>query len=102
MTAATYSQPMEASVTLHMAAMPQRVWSLVSDITNTGKFSPETFEAEWLEGAQGPSVGARFRGHVRRNGKKMLVYWTKCTITKCDPGRDFAFKSTVVPAANRP
>ncbi len=92
MTAATYSQPMEASVTLHMAAMPQRVWSLVSDITNTGKFSPETFEAEWLEGAQGPSVGARFRGHVRRNGKKMLVYWTKCTITKCDPGRDFAFQ----------
>ncbi len=64
----------------------------MSDITNTGKFSPETFEAEWLEGTTGPAVGGRFRGHVRRNGKKMLVYWTKCTITKCEPGRDFAFE----------
>jgi uncharacterized protein YndB with AHSA1/START domain len=75
-----------------MDAPPERVWSLVSDITNTGKFSPETFEAEWLGGATGPAVGARFRGHVRRNGKRWLVYWTKCTITKCEPGRDFAFE----------
>ena len=82
---------MQGSVTVHMAAPPERVWSLVSDITNTGKFSPETFEAEWLDGATGPAVGARFRGHVRRNGKRWLVYWTKCTITKCEPGRDFAF-----------
>src|SRR5229473_5642810 len=83
---------MEASVTVHISAPPERVWALVSDITNTGKFSPETFEAEWLEGTMGPAVGGRFRGHVRRNGKKMLVYWTNCTITKCEPGRDFAFQ----------
>jgi hypothetical protein len=31
------------------------------------KFSPEVMEAEWLDGATGPSLGARFRGHVRRN-----------------------------------
>jgi uncharacterized protein YndB with AHSA1/START domain len=83
---------MQGSVELHMATPPQHVWEIVSDITNTGKFSPETFEAEWLDGATGPGVGVRFRGHVRRNGKKWLVYWTKCTITKCDPGRDFAFQ----------
>src|ERR1700722_5622497 len=82
---------MKGSVTVHMAAPPKRVWSLVSDITNTGKFSPETFEAEWLDGATGPAIGTRFRGHVRRNGKKWLVYWTKCTITESVPGRDFAF-----------
>ena len=78
-------------MTVHMDATPERVWSLVSDITNTGRFSPETFEAEWLGGATGPAVGARFRGHVRRNGKRWLVYWTKCTITNCVPGRAFAF-----------
>ena len=55
---------MRDSVTLQMAASPEAVWELVSDITNTGKFSPETFEAEWLGGADGPVVGARFRGHV--------------------------------------
>ena len=81
---------MHDSVTVHMAASPERVWAEVSDVTNTGKFSPETFEAEWLEGASGPSVGARFRGHVRRNGRGP-VYWTKCTVIACEQGREFAF-----------
>ena len=73
-----------------MAASPDRVWDLVSDITGVGEFSPETFEAEWLDGASGPEVGARFRGHVRRNGRGP-VYWTACTVVTCDPGREFAF-----------
>lgn len=88
----TYCEVMQGSVSVQMAAPPHRIWSLVSDVTNTGRFSPETFEAEWLGGATGPVVGARFRGHVRRNGKKWLVYWTKCTVTKCEPGLDFAFE----------
>lgn len=83
---------MQAEVTLHIDAPPERVWALVSDVTNTGRFSPETFEAEWLDGATGPGVGVRFRGHVRRNGRNWLVYWTKCTITKCEPAREFAFQ----------
>ena len=73
-----------------MAASADRVWHLVSDITRVGEFSPETFEAEWLGGARGPVPGARFRGHVRRNGRGP-VYWTVCTVTACDPGREFAF-----------
>lgn len=81
---------MHDSVTMHVAAPPERVWALVSDITNTGRFSPETFEAEWVGGASGPAVGARFRGHVRRNGRGP-VYWTTCTVIACDPGREFAF-----------
>lgn len=81
---------MHDSVTVHMDASPDEVWGLVSDITNTGRFSPETFEAEWLDGATAPAVGARFRGHVRRNGRGP-VYWTKCRITACEPGEVFAF-----------
>jgi uncharacterized protein YndB with AHSA1/START domain len=81
---------MSDSVTVHVAAPPERVWELVSDITNTGRFSPETFEAEWLDGAVEPAVGTRFRGHVRRNGRGP-VYWTTCTITACERGREFAF-----------
>jgi hypothetical protein len=73
-----------------MAASPEHVWGLVSDITNTGRFSPETFEAEWLDGATGPEVGARFRGHVKRNGRGP-TYWTTCVVTECEPGRAFAF-----------
>jgi hypothetical protein len=73
-----------------MAAPAGRVWDLVADITRIGEFSPETFEAEWLDGAAGPGAGVRFRGHVRRNGRGP-VYWTTCTVVASDPGREFAF-----------
>jgi len=75
---------------VHMAAPADRIWDLVSDVTRIGEFSPETFEAEWVGGATGPDTGARFRGHVKRNGKGP-VYWTTCTVVACDPGREFAF-----------
>jgi hypothetical protein len=84
---------MKGSVTVHFAASPDQVWDLISDITRIGEFSPETFEAHWLSGAtdpQGPQAGARFRGHVRRNGRGP-VYWTSCTVVTSDPGREFAF-----------
>ncbi len=81
---------MHDSVTVHMAASPERIWDLVSDVTKIGRYSPETFEAEWLEGATGPAVGARFRGHVKRNGKGP-IYWTTCVVSACEPGREFAF-----------
>lgn len=78
------------SVTVHMHAPAEQIWDLVSDVTRIGTYSPETFEAEWLDGATGPAVGARFRGHVRRNGRGP-VYWTTCTVLASEPGREFAF-----------
>ncbi len=81
---------MHASVTLHIDAPPNKVWGLVSDITQLGSYSPEVFEAEWLDGATGPAVGARYRGHVRRN-EIGPVYWTTCEVTECVPGEVFEF-----------
>lgn len=81
---------MHDSVTVHIAAPPTQIWDLVSDVTKIGMYSPETFEAEWLDGATGPAIGARFRGHVKRNGKGP-TYWTTCTVLASSPGREFAF-----------
>ena len=81
---------MQDSVTVHIDAPPEAVWGLVSDVTKIGRYSPETFEAEWLDGATGPAVGARFRGHVKRN-QKGPTYWATCVITECEPNRAFGF-----------
>jgi hypothetical protein len=81
---------MQGSVTVKMNASPEVVWDLVSDVTRIGEFSPETFEAEWLRGATGPAVGARFKGHVKRNGVGP-VYWTLCEVTDCVVGEKFGF-----------
>jgi uncharacterized protein YndB with AHSA1/START domain len=81
---------MHDSVTMHIAAPPERVWELISDVTRIGRYSPETFEAEWLDGATGPAEGAKFRGHVKRNGKGP-TYWTTCTVITSERRREFAF-----------
>ena len=84
---------MQGEVTVHMNAPVERVWDLVSDVTRIGEFSPETFEAEWVEGASGPAVGAKFKGHVKRN-QKGPTYWTTCKVTEATP--DDAFEFAVV------
>jgi uncharacterized protein YndB with AHSA1/START domain len=81
---------MQSYVTVHMDAEPRAVWELISDITKMGEYSPEVFEAEWLDGATGPEVGARYRGHVKRN-EMGPIYWTTCKVTECVPGEVFEF-----------
>ena len=81
---------MHDSVTVHIAASPAEVWALVSDVTRIGEYSPETFEAEWTDGATGPELGARFRGHVKRNGVGP-TYWSPCQVTACVPNEVFEF-----------
>ena len=86
-----YGPGMRAEVTLHMDAPPEKVWGLVSDITRMGEYSPEVVEAEWLGEATAPAVGARYRGHVKRNENWPFLYWTTCEITQCEPGKVFEF-----------
>ena len=81
---------MRGEVTLRMEAPPERVWALVSDVTRIGEFSPETVEARWARGSTGPEVGARFKGHVKRNGVGP-TYWTPCRVTRCVTDEVFEF-----------
>lgn len=93
---------MRDSVIVSMAAPIEEVWDLVSDVTRIGEFSPETFEAEWMGDATGPEVGARFRGHVKRN-QKGPTYWSPCVVDVCDPPADghAEFTFTVVAGGRR-
>ena len=57
--------PTNDEVTIDVSAPPERVYGLISDITRMGEWSPECRRCEWIDGATGPAVGARFRGHNR-------------------------------------
>jgi Polyketide cyclase / dehydrase and lipid transport len=76
-------------VTLTVAASPEAVWALVSDIQLPARFSSEFLGAEWIDGAGGPTVGARFVG---RNHHAAIGDW-ETTSTICDyvPGRRFGW-----------
>ena len=84
------TKPLTGEVSMHFEAPPGEVWDLVSDVTRIGEFSPETFEARWRRGYDGPEVGAQFKGHVKRNGVGP-TYWSACTVTVCEPERIFEF-----------
>ena len=81
---------MKGHVSLWMKAPPEKVWALVSDVTRIGEFSPETFEARWRRGTTGPEAGAKFKGHVKRNGVGP-TYWSACRVTACVPNEVFEF-----------
>ena len=74
--------------TVHVRTDPERLWAIVSDVTRMGEWSPETKRAEWLDGARGPSVGARFKGYNQRGRSK---WSTICEVIEAEPGRSFGF-----------
>jgi hypothetical protein len=77
-----------AEVHVHVDAPPEVVYGVVSDVTRMGEWSPETVKCEWIDGAAGPAVGARFKG----SNKRGLARWsTKPKVIEADPGRGFAF-----------
>lgn len=83
----------ELSRSVRIDAPPEHVFDLVSDLPGMGRFSPENAGGRWLGGATGPAVGAGFRGTNRRG----LHRWsTRCTVTRCEPGRAFAFSVSSV------
>lgn len=89
----------DVSVERTIPADPSTLWSMVSDITRMGEWSPENAGGTWRRGATGPAVGASFKGRNRRGARR---WSTTCTVTDCEPGRSFAFDVSIGPisAAN--
>lgn len=77
-----------ATVERHIPAPPHVVYDLVADVTRMGEWSPETTDAEWVDGATGPAVGARFRG---RNTLGKSSWTTKPTVVVAERGCEFTF-----------
>jgi uncharacterized protein YndB with AHSA1/START domain len=80
------------AVSIDIAATPDEVYALVSDITRMGEWSPECVECSWAKGASGPEVGARFK--ARNKGARGPAWRNTPTVTAAQPGREFAFNRT--------
>jgi uncharacterized protein YndB with AHSA1/START domain len=58
---------------VEIAAPPEAVWAVVTDVTRVGEWSGECHGCEWVGGATTAAVGARFRGHNQR----LFARWTR-------------------------
>jgi hypothetical protein len=74
-----------------VAATPERMYELVSDLPRMGEWSPENDGGSWVKGASGPVVGAKFEG-ANHLGKRK--WKTMAVVTAAVPGREFAFDVT--------
>jgi uncharacterized protein YndB with AHSA1/START domain len=80
---------MRGEARVFVEAPPDKLWRMVTDVTRMGEWSPETQRAEWIDGATGPAVGAKFRGHNKLGPGR---WSTVAHVVQAEPGREFAFR----------
>jgi hypothetical protein len=74
---------------VYVAAPPEAVWPLVTEIMTPSKFGTELQEAIWLDADRAPCLGARFTG---RNFHPARGEWeTTSTVVDFVPERRFAW-----------
>jgi hypothetical protein len=75
------------SDSVDVAATPDDLYAMVSDVTRIGEWSP-VCKAAWWDDGDGPRPGARFTG---RNVDGDRTWETRCEVVAADPGREFAW-----------
>ncbi|MGH3942760.1 MAG: SRPBCC family protein [Pseudonocardiaceae bacterium] len=78
----------EHSEAVFVAASPQALYAMISDVTRMGEWSP-ICTACWWDDGDGPRVGAWFTG---RNVTPEKTWETRSQVVVADPGREFAFQ----------
>ena len=80
------------TVERYIDAPPEVLYDLVADVTRTPEITPDIVRVEWLDGATGPAVGARFKA-INKQGRGPK--WSnKPVITTLEPGREIAWART--------
>ncbi|TNC26899.1 SRPBCC family protein [Amycolatopsis alkalitolerans] len=88
-TGARYADRPTVEVSTWVGAAPDRVWALVADIGLMPRMSGELRSVEWLDGATGPALGAKFAGHSRHEA---FGEWsTTSHVVEYEPGRVFGW-----------
>lgn len=83
------SQPLPISASVDVAAPPERVWAVVSDVTRMPEWSPE-LRRLYPVGGREPRVGMRLIG-VNRRG--YALWPTTSTVVRLEPERAVAWKT---------
>lgn len=71
-----------------VAATPEAVYDLVSDVTRTGEWSPVCASCWWDDEAEAGQVGARFTG---RNELPERTWETRSQVVAAERGREFGW-----------
>jgi ligand-binding SRPBCC domain-containing protein len=76
------------SDSISIAAPPDKVYAIVSDVTRIGALSPVCAEGAWDDPAQAGKEGAWFTGHNKIGD---YTWDTHCQVVVADAGKEFTF-----------
>lgn len=88
-------EPLHLTVSRTVAAPPEVIFDLLTDVERMPDWSPEVVESSWVGDATAPAVGARFTG---KNVVGTMSWSTKPKITELAVAKVFEFR---VPAPSR-
>jgi uncharacterized protein YndB with AHSA1/START domain len=89
----TWGMPERLEISRDIAAPSEVVYAAIADVTRMGEWSEECHTCEWVDGSDGPVVGATFDGH-NQNGEHRWT--TRGTVVEAEPGRAFTFECSMM------
>ena len=89
----TNTQPLTGSASITIDRPIAEVFGAVTDIARMGEWSPECVACRWIDGVDGPAVGATFSGdNLFKVGPVTLKRWTTTSeVTGYEPDAVFEF-----------
>jgi uncharacterized protein YndB with AHSA1/START domain len=75
---------------LDIAAPPERLYDMVSDLSRMGEWSPENQGGKWMGGATGAAEGAKFKSRNRIGWRR---WSTVAHIVTANPPKEVAWES---------
>lgn len=82
---------MSYSDSIDIECPPEVAFAVIVDLPNMNRLSPENTGGEWIDGASGPKVGAKFKG---TNARDKDSWYTIAKVFAYDPPRRFGFNVT--------
>jgi hypothetical protein len=79
---------MSYSDSIDIECSPEAAFAVVIDLPHMDRLSPENTGGEWIGGATGPRVGAKFKG---TNAREKDSWYTIAKVITYDPPHRFAF-----------
>src|SRR5215468_6000610 len=78
--------PLSCADSIVIAASPEALYGLVSDITRMGEWGPVTSSCWWDSGDGPAAAGAWFTGRNQAPGRD--PFQTRCQVAAADPGKE--------------
>jgi hypothetical protein len=82
---------MSYSDSIDIECSPEAAFAVITDLPNMHRLSPENTGGEWIGGATGPKVGAKFKG---TNARDRDTWFTIAKVITYDPPSRFGFNVT--------